>query len=591
MKNPPVTPGDFFLLYLGHVRSGTTDYSCRSFARLDANTPQHRTYPLSWAGPAASPPKEELTVTTYQHPGAYVQEIPGARSILGASTSETAFIGVAESGPCDSPQPITSWDAFTRQFGNPTWNSFMPWAVYAFFQEGGTCCHIVRVKQTDTSQGTAAATSIGNMTLSAASMGAWGNRLQVFISGEGANPAPAFTLSVVVPDSVLNSAELPDDQATQLLIAYVKQNNLAITSINGQNYVVLESFSGFTSADASLQTHINTTSMFIRATLTDSALALHTATPMRLSGGKDPAWDFSSALDTLAAIPTLSLLAMPDTVGVIHSDGATDSAAQRRLANKGLRFCETLQSLFYVIDPPYGLDVSGILAFKDGTARTNSSPAGELLDSQYGALYCPWVWVFHPRSNTNVPMPPSGPVLGRYVTTDLNTGVWKAPAGVSDGALQTVTALFAQLTDADQIKLNPNGINALRNFPNYGNVIWGARTVSQDPSWTYVSVRRLFIFVEQSVKNGLQWAAFEPNGQTLWAQVTRDIDGFLTTLWQQGAMFGATPSEAFFVVCDASNNPPETIAQGLLYVDIGLAPVYPAEFVVLRITQKTAAPA
>ena len=533
-------------------------------------------------------------MTTYQHPGAYVQEIPGAgRNIPGASTSETAFIGVAESGPCESPQPITSWDAFTRQYGNPAWQSFMPWAVYAFFQEGGTCCHIVRVKQTDASQGTAAATSIGNMTLSAASMGTWGNSLQVFIGngGEGANPAPTFTLSVVVPDSALNSAALPDDQATQLLIAYVKQNNLAITSINGQNYVVLESFSGFTSADASLQTHINTTSIFIRASPTDSALAPITPTPVRLGGGKNPAWDFSSALDTLATIPTLSLLAMPDTAGVIHNDGTTDSAAQSRLANKGLRICETLQSLFYVIDPPYGLDISGILAFKDGAARTNSSPAGELLDSQYGALYYPWVWVFHPVSNTNVPMPPSGSVLGCYVTTDINSGAWKAPAGISDGALQTVTGLFAQLTDADQIKLNPDGINALRNFPNYGNVIWGARTVSQDPSWTYVNVRRLFIFVEQSVKNGLQWAAFEPSGQTLWAAVMRDIDSFLTTLWQQGAMFGATPSEAFFVVCDASNNPPEAIAQGQLYVDIGLAPVYPAEFVVLRITQKTAMPA
>jgi len=150
--------------------------------------------------------------------------------------------------------------------------------------------------------------------------------------------------------------------------------------------------------------------------------------------------------------------------------------------------------------------------------------------------------------------------------------------------------LFLQLTDADQDTLNPNGINALRNLINYGDVIYGARTVSQDTQWTYLSVRRLFIYVEQSLKNSLQWVVFEPNDQALWAAVTRDIDAFLNTLWLQGALFGATAAQAFFVTCDASNNPPETRALGQLYIDIGLAPVYPAEFVVIRITQKTAGP-
>jgi len=260
---------------------------------------------------------------------------------------------------------------------------------------------------------------------------------------------------------------------------------------------------------------------------------------------------------------------------------------QSEWVNQGLSLCEQLGSLFYVVDPPYGQNVSGVLSFKNGTLPPGASQGGQALNSNYGALYYPWTWIFNPLSNTSVPIPPSGPVLGRYAYTDSNIGVWKSPAGVDAGAMRTVTSLDAQVTDADQDTLNPSGINALRNLINYGNVVYGARTLSQDTQWTYLSVRRLFIFVEQSLKNSLQWVVFEPNDQALWAAVSRDIAAFLTTLWSQGALFGATAQEAFFVTCDASNNPLETRELGQLFIDIGLAPVYPAEFVVIRITQKT----
>lgn len=537
-------------------------------------------------------------MATYQHPGIYIQEVPGARSIQGASTSVAAFIGVAEMGPVNIPTLITSWNAYTRQFGSFCWYSFMPWAVYEFFQEGGTSCYIVRTSQTASSTGAFASASLGGTTIAAATMGMWANSLLVCISNgssgggssSGSGPTPIFNLSVVVPATVINQNPAPADQATQMLIAYVRQNGLATTTINSVSYYALEVFSGFTLADASFQLRINSNSMFIRVQQFDGTRPSNTTTPTPMTSGQDPAWNFDGALDTLTTVQALSLLAIPDTVATANSGGVTDAVAQSEFVNQGLNLCETLGSLFYVIDPPYGQDVSGVLSFKNGTPPPQASQGGQAINSSYGSLYYPWAWIFNPLSNANVPVPPSGPALGRYAYTDASIGVWKSPAGVNDGAMRTVTALALQLTDSDQDTLNPNGINALRNLINYGNVIYGARTVSQDSQWTYLSVRRLFIYVEQSLKNSLQWVVFEPNNQQLWAAVTRDIDAFLTVLWQQGALFGATPQEAFFVTCDASNNPPETRQLGQLIIDIGLAPVYPAEFVIIRITQKTAGP-
>ena len=533
---------------------------------------------------------------TYMHPGVYIQEIPGSRSIQGAATSVAAFIGFAESGPYGVPTLITSWAAYTHQFGNLSWYGFMPWAVYEFFQEGGVSCYVVRANQIVSGQGRIATATIGGTTINAASMGIWANRLQVCVtnssdraSGDSSDQTPTFNLLVVIPASIINPSSAPADQATQMLVAYVKQNSLVPTAINSDSYYVLEAFSGITTANAAFQTSINTQSLFIRVAAFDGMRPPNTPTPIALNNGLNPTWDFSGALEALAAVQGVSLLAMPDTVSSTDSSGATNAISQSELVNQGLRLCEQLGSLFYVVDPPYGQNVPGVLSFKNGTPLTGASQGGQALNSNNGALYYPWTWIFNPLSNTRVPMPPSGPVLGRYAYSDSNIGVWHSPAGVDSGAMRTVTSLAAQVTEADQDMLNPNGINALRNLINYGNVVYGARTLSQDAQWTYISVRRLLIFVEQSLKNSLQWVVFEPNDSTLWAAVSSDISAFLTTLWSQGALFGSTTQEAFFITCDASNNPPETRELGQLFIDIGLAPVYPAEFVLIRITQKTSA--
>lgn len=539
-------------------------------------------------------------MATYQHPGVYIQEIPSARSIQGASTSVAAFLGITDAGPINTPTLITSWNAYMREFGGLVWMGFNSWAVYEFFQEGGSACYVVRL---DDSKSNAATASIDTTKLVAATRGTWGAYIMYCISDSHAQKTmegpprlqtPVFDFQVVVPATLIDNAIKTgaDNFALQLLANYVSQNGLAPTVIGTGTtaYYVLETFTGFTNLGPEFAARINAHSMFVRVTRPGSPTTRpgNTGTPMAFTGGSNGELDFKTAQDSLRTIQGLSLLAQPETAAITDANGKVDAAKQVAMINQGMALCEELSSLFYVADPPFGQNVQQIVAFKSSTGPSSGLAPPPPINSSYGALYYPWTWVLNPLSNSSVPIPPSGPVLGRYGYTDSATGVWKSPAGVNDGAMSSVVAMERQLTDRDQDQLNPNGINALRNLINYGNVIYGARTASQDTQWTYVSVRRLFIYVEQSVKNSLQWVVFEPNDQTLWAAVTRDISAFLTTLWQQGGLFGAMAHEAFFVTCDASNNPPETRMLGEIYIDIGLAPVYPAEFIVIRVTQKTA---
>jgi phage tail sheath protein FI len=203
-------------------------------------------------------------------------------------------------------------------------------------------------------------------------------------------------------------------------------------------------------------------------------------------------------------------------------------------------------------------------------------------DTQYGAFYFPWIQVYDPAKNDNVFIPPSGHMAGIYARTDTVRGVHKAPANeIVRGAL----GLRYQITKGEQDILNPKGINCIRYFKDRGIRVWGARTISSDPSWRYLNVRRLFIMVEESIKIGTQWVVFEPNDQNLWKRVTRDVTAFMLRIYKSGALFGSTPEEAFYVKCDEETNPPEQVDAGQLVVEIGMAPVKPAEFVIFRISQ------
>jgi phage tail sheath protein FI len=234
--------------------------------------------------------------------------------------------------------------------------------------------------------------------------------------------------------------------------------------------------------------------------------------------------------------------------------------------------CEFMKDRFAVLDAQRGLTVQEVMAFRSS------------LDSKYAALYHPWLTVLDPLTNEDVPAPPAGHMAGVYAFVDNDRGVHKAPANV---VIQQITGFDDDINTREQDLLNPVGINALRGFPNRGLRVWGARTISSIPEWRYINVRRLFIFIEDSIKQGTQWVVFEPNAEPLWALVTQAVTNFLDTVWRSGALEGLRQEEAFFVRCDRSTMTEDDIANGRLIVLIGIAPVRPAEFVIFRFKQKT----
>jgi phage tail sheath protein FI len=206
-------------------------------------------------------------------------------------------------------------------------------------------------------------------------------------------------------------------------------------------------------------------------------------------------------------------------------------------------------------------------------------------DSKFATLYWPWLEVMDPLTSRPMLVPPSGHVAGVWARTDGTRGVHKAPA---NEVVLGVNGLGFQITPEEQGGLNRVGINCIRAFPGRGIRIWGARTLSSDPEWRYLSVRRLFNYISESIIEGTQWAVFEPNDERLWGSLRISSANFLTRVWRDGALFGGTPEQAFYVKCDAETNPPDVIEAGQVVIEIGIAPVKPAEFVIFRISQYSA---
>jgi phage tail sheath protein FI len=237
-----------------------------------------------------------------------------------------------------------------------------------------------------------------------------------------------------------------------------------------------------------------------------------------------------------------------------------------------IQHCEILKDRFAILDPQDNLDIEGIRGFR------------EPLDTKYAALYYPWIEVRDPSVKRDVAIAPSAHMAGIYARVDVERGVHKAPA---NEVIRGINKIADDVTKREQDMLNPKGINALRFFPGRGYRVWGARTLSSDTSWKYINVRRLFIFVEESIDEGTQWVVFEPNDEPLWARVRQTIENFLNTVWRSGALEGTKPNEAFFVKCDRTTMTQADIDNGRLICLIGIAPVKPAEFVIFRIQQKT----
>jgi phage tail sheath protein FI len=360
---------------------------------------------------------------------------------------------------------------------------------------------------------------------------------------------------VVVASETMQNLRLHDDQTTNFIVTAVNlQSNLV-------NVAIAPAAAGGGYSDTDL-TLFPTSPGSEWVPLTGGADNLDQLTVEDFVG-VDLGFGRRTGIQALEDITNISICIAP---------GMWSETIQSTLINH----CERLVYRFAILDPPDGLTIDQIIAFR------------EPLDTKFAALYYPWVEVLDPLQVRNVNLAPSGHMAGIFAQTDNDRGVWKAPANVEIGL---ITKIAQDVNKREQGVLNPIGINALRFFPERGNRVWGARTLSSLSSWKYINVKRLFIYVEASIDVGTQWVVFEPNDEPLWARVRQTITDFLETTWRSGALQGTTAAQAFFVKCDRTTMTQDDIDNGRLICVIGIAPVKPAEFVIFRIQQFTQATA
>ncbi|MFL5844031.1 MAG: phage tail sheath family protein [Solirubrobacteraceae bacterium] len=527
-------------------------------------------------------------------PVAEVAPVSWRHTVTPATTNLTAVLGAFPRGPVNQAVLVTSWDDFAAQFGAPAIPPFgnapsmAVYAVWQLFYNGGIGAWIVRL---DAPGSTIAQATYGPLTLRADDEGAWASGLRVAF-----RPASSGT-----PDHLDFTVSAPD-------------------SSSGQAGAVLETLVNLPN-DATLATGITSQSQYLSATAQGTDPLVPQSQDVRLAGGADGAWSvasFASAVlaqlgeDGSSSAPTpaldqiapqvFNLMCIPDLVYLsTTAQGSAIAAAHR--------YCQRHNS-FLIADPPPPASAMADAWLPDTQATSIDSvgtAAGMASLNQWGAqvlspehvaaaTYYPWPRIPDPFNDGATRLvPPSGTIAGVYATTDVNTGVWKAPAGIK-AVLTGVTAL-ADLTIDDTVNgtLNTQGINCLRTFPGAGNVVWGARTLAGgdllQSNFKYVSVRRLTSFVEQSLQESLKWATFEPNDAQLWSWLTIEVSAFMAMLYGSGAFQGASAAAAYQVVCDASTTTPADMQSGIVNVSVGFRPVDPAEFVALTVTVAASSPA
>jgi phage tail sheath protein FI len=499
---------------------------------------------------------------SYLSPGVYVEEVPsGARPLEGVGTAVAAFVGLAEAGPLNQPNLVSNWTQFTSTFGGFLDGTYLAQAVYGYFQNGGGNCYVVRIGQDETNGSgkapkaiTAGPTAeIGRLRVQALDPSIPPGDISVEITdpGEG-SPDDAFRLLIKRGGEVVEEY----DRAS---FARGKQN--VVTMVNTQSKLVQIEDLG-----AALE----------RPPVGETALATMpppSAAPQQLTSD-DYVGDVAerTGFASLEAVDEVTMLCVPDLMSA-YQQGAIDLDTVQAVQTAMIAHCELMGDRVAILDPPPGLNAQQIKEWRVDKAR---------YDSMYATLYWPWVKTMNPATGRLSFLPPSGHVAGIWGRNDDTRGVHKAPANeIVRGAVD----LEVQITRTEHDLLNPVGINCIRAFPGRGIRVWGARTLSSDPAWRYLNIRRLFNFLEESILSGTDWVVFEPNDQALWAKIRRTIAAFLVMQWRAGALFGATPDEAFYVKCDEETNSSESIDAGQVICEIGVAPVKPAEFVIFRLAQ------
>jgi phage tail sheath protein FI len=512
-------------------------------------------------------------VPSYLSPGVYVEEVPaGSRPIEGVGTAVAAFVGFAEKGPFNEPTLVTNWTQFTSNFGGFVDGGYLAPSVYGYFANGGGSAYVVRVGE----DGTAARSNgkAGNTrdASPAPRQGSIGGGLRVVEAGTGDGKGD-LTVEVQPATSPAEGEQPPPDDAFTLVVrrgSKTEETFPNVTVRGGKNNVVTAV------AQASKLIRVEEAGTGPVAKPSPGSVTLTPApapTPARITTD-DYVGDVAerTGFSGLEAVDEVTMVLVPDLMSAYNA-GAIELDGVQAVQTAMITHCELMGDRMAVLDPPPGLNPQQVKEWR--TEKAN-------YDSKFAALYYPWIEVFDPLTGKKATMPPSGHMAGIWARNDDTRGVHKAPA---NEVVRGAVGLATQLTKGEHDQLNPVGINCIRAFPGRGIRVWGARTLSSDAEWRYLNVRRLFNFLEESILNGTQWVVFEPNDEPTWARITRTVGDFLTLQWRQGALFGLTPDEAFYIKCDRETNPPEVIDAGQVVCEIGVAPVKPAEFVIFRLAQ------
>lgn len=574
----------------------------------------------------------------YLSPGVYVEEYDsGAVPMQGVSTSTAGFIGLAQRGPVvGKPQLVTSFADYKRAFGGYLSEAkfgearFLPYAVEQFFINGGSRAYIMRVAAEDAA---AAKATAGVLQIEAANPGEWGNKIRVTV--EASSKAKTQVIAVNGADLKLKNAEgFNQGDVVELFDGKAKAYATIVSSLD--NIVTLDAPCTLNVADEKIGTpkYIKTCELTLTVKLDDvvetyanvslcpeagnfvsartrksdlvTVAVTEAKAPAAPKEGKDekapaPAKAGATPIELVGGAAVIALAGGSDgkvanvnpsvymgadngpgkrsglaaflenvDVSIMAIPGVTAPEVQAAL----IAHCENCKSCFAILDVPIDRKkTNDVVEFRD------------MYDTTYAAMYHPWLEMFDPLAKRSAYFPPSGAMAGIYARTDNERGVHKAPA---NEIVRGCTGLSCNYNEGEQDILNPKGVNLIRAFTGRGIRVWGARTMSSNGLWKYVNVRRLYIYIEESIKANTNWVVFEPNSEVLWGRVTRTIEMFLATCWRSGALAGSTPSEAYFVECGPTTMTQDDIDNGRLICNIGIAAVKPAEFVIFRITQHTA---
>ncbi len=489
------------------------------------------------------------------YPGVYIEELPsGVRTITGVATSIALFIGWAARGPIDRAVRLSSFSDYERRYGGLDLRSELGYAVKHFFDNGGSDAYVIRIVKNDA---TTAGASINGLKLEATSPGGWAGSYKIGVTRRAAPADKRFKIEVLFQPTTSDTA-----------VVVESFEDLSIDE-NDKRYVA---------------TAINNRSAIISVTDIGTAPPDTTATPVPLNGGVDGGTLEANDADFLSRLSHLfdagAAADQIDIFNLVCVPGLTSGTPGSNTAIQNLQKACADRRAFLIIDSKEPASIADMVTAVGDV--TGSSPRN-------AALYYPWVLAPDPlQLNALRAFPPCGFVAGVMARTDSARGVWKAPAGV-DASLNGAAGFTVMLSDQQNGQLNPSAVNCLRSLPVYGRVVWGARTLEGDDQraseWKYIPVRRMALFLEESLYRGTQWVVFEPNDEPLWAQIRLNVGTFMQNLFRQGAFQGASPRDAYFVKCDKETTTQADIDRGIVNIVVGFAPLKPAEFVIIQLQQ------